>query len=169
MHPDLERTRQAILDVSDGLTPEQLSWHPEGKWSTSEILEHLQKTYASTAHILDRCVEQGVSKASDATLRQRAGAWVVVDLGYFPTGQPAPEMVLPTGMPADQVVAAAVASLLRFDEVGARAEARFGTDVKVANHPILGAFNLRQWRRFHLIHTRHHAKQIVRLRALMPA
>ena len=32
--------------------------------------------------------------------------------------------------------------------------------IKVVDHPILGAFTVDQWLKFHLVHTRHHEKQI---------
>jgi hypothetical protein len=49
------------------------------------------------------------------------------------------------------------------DEIIARCEARFGS-AKLLDHPILGPLTGPQWRKFHLIHGRHHVKQIERLR-----
>jgi hypothetical protein len=46
------------------------------------------------------------------------------------------------------------------DIAAAGAEQRFGARTKLANHPLLGAFTAHEWRRFHLVHTRHHVKQI---------
>ncbi len=50
------------------------------------------------------------------------------------------------------------------DAVAERCAARFGERTKVSNHPYLGAFNVRQWRRFHRLHARHHMKQVARLK-----
>jgi hypothetical protein len=41
------------------------------------------------------------------------------------------------------------------------AAARFGARVKLMNHPIIGPLSVRQWRRFHWVHTRHHVRQII--------
>jgi len=42
----------------------------------------------------------------------------------------------------------------------ADAERRFGHRTRVLFHPILGPLTAQQWRRFHLVHGRHHLKQI---------
>ncbi len=164
MHADLEQIQALVAAATANLPVERMDVHRPGKWSIAQILEHLEKTFSSTAYILNRCVEQRQTKAKPATLGQRVGAWVVVDLGHFPTGRRSPDVALPTGMPAAEVMAALTASLHRLDSAATLAEAMFGSSVKLANHPVLGAFNVRQWRRFHLIHTRHHMKQIAALR-----
>ena len=164
MHADLEHILELVAGATASLPAEQMDVHRPGKWSIAQILEHLEKTYASTAYILNRCVEQRQTKGKPTTFGQRVGAWVVVDLGYFPSGRRSADVALPTGTPAAEVVAALDTSLHELDRAAALAEGMFGARVKLANHPILGAFNVRQWRRFHLIHTRHHMKQIVALR-----
>jgi hypothetical protein len=50
------------------------------------------------------------------------------------------------------------------DALLAQCAARFGARSKVLDHPILGPFSIAQWRKFHLVHGRHHVKQIRRLR-----
>ena len=51
------------------------------------------------------------------------------------------------------------------DDAISRCEARFGAGAKLANHPVLGPLTARQWRTFHLVHARHHMKQIAHIRA----
>jgi len=41
MHDDLQRTRYAIDHATEGMTLDEMSWHPAGKWCTAEVLEHL--------------------------------------------------------------------------------------------------------------------------------
>ncbi len=55
-------------------------------------------------------------------------------------------------------------TLQALDAAAVRCEAQFGPRVPVANHPILGGFTVRQWRRFHWSHTRHHVRQIAQRR-----
>jgi hypothetical protein len=46
------------------------------------------------------------------------------------------------------------------DQALAQCEERFGKKVKIADHPVLGPIPIAGWRKFHLLHTRHHMKQI---------
>jgi hypothetical protein len=167
MHADLERARDTLRAATTGLDPASLARHPPGKWSAGQILEHLAKGYASTAYILNRCLEAGAPKARPATWLERLSTFVVVGLGYLPSGHQAPEVTRPAARPPDDIVDQAIAALKAMDETAARAEARFGPAVPLANHPILGPLSTRQWRRFHLVHTRHHVKQIARRRERM--
>lgn len=167
MHPDLQRALDDISASIEGLSDAELRWHPPNKWSPAEILEHLMKAFSGTTYILTRAVEQGQSKARPDTWNQRFGAFVVVRIGYFPTGRQAPEPTRPSGLPPAEVTRQVRQALVNLDDAAARCAARFGERVKVANHPILGAFTLHQWRRFHRIHTRHHMKQIERIKSEM--
>jgi hypothetical protein len=164
VHQDLERTQAIIDEVTAGMTPAQMTVHPEGKWSTAGILEHLERAFSSTADRLIRCVEEGQPHTRPETWEQRLGRWLVVEVGYFPTGREAPAYVQPEGRPASESLAEFSRALASLDAACHAAERRFGLDATVANHPILGPFSVRQWRRFHLVHTRHHAKQIARLK-----
>jgi hypothetical protein len=168
MHPDLERARDTLRAATAGLDPASLARHTPGKWSAGQILEHLAKGYASTAYILNRCLEADAPKARPSAWRERLATLVVVGLGYLPSGRQAPEVTRPAARPPDDIVDQAIAALQALDETAARAETRFGPATALANHPILGPLNTREWRRFHLVHTRHHVKQIARLRERMP-
>jgi len=163
MHADLERALDTLRSAAADLDPASLAWHPPGKWSAGQIVEHLSKGYASTAYILNRCLEAGAPKARPAAWRERLATFVVVGLGYLPSGRQAPEVTRPAERPPDDVVDQAVAALNALDGTAARTEERFGPGTPLANHPILGPLNTREWRRFHLVHTRHHAKQIAHL------
>jgi hypothetical protein len=96
------------------------------------------------------------------------GVWLVVELGHMPRGLQAPARVKPTGQPSVTAVADALAQLDHMDETLSRCEMRFGRRALLADHPILGPLSLRQWRRFHWVHTRHHMRQL-RTRAGRPA
>jgi hypothetical protein len=51
------------------------------------------------------------------------------------------------------------------DEMITKCEARLGRG-QLLDHLILGPLTGAQWRKFHLVHGRHHVKQILRLREL---
>ena len=134
--------------------------HPD-RWSAVEVVEHLQRAYLGTAKGLERCVESGTPMATPVTLKQRLQSFVLLELGYFPEGRPAPKGVIPTGtLDLAAAIDAVRRDLTRLDAAAVSARDRFG-GIRVMNHPILGAFSVDQWLRFHVAHTRHHEKQIL--------
>src|SRR5438034_5788474 len=67
----LERLLNAITSATRGMTVEELTRHPEGKWSSAQILEHLYLTYTGTAKGFERCCEAGKPLASSLRLKDR--------------------------------------------------------------------------------------------------
>lgn len=165
MHSYLQRVQQEIDDAVRGLSLEQLAWHREGKWSAAAILEHLSLTYSGTAKGLQRGLESGRPNITPPSAAQRVAGFVVTGLRYMPPGRKAPAMVVPKGASPETVLADLRRNLAAADDAISRCEARFGAGVKIANHPILGPLTARQWRTFHLVHARHHMKQIAHIRA----
>ena len=161
----LQRLRDDISTATMGLTPSDLTRHPEGKWSTAEILEHLYLTYTGTTKGFNRCLEAGKPLARAVSFRDRAKTFVVVGLGYLPGGRTAPKSSVPRGLPTEVVLAEFSAKLGEMDEVIARAERQFGERTRVLDHPILGPLRPQEWRKFHWVHGQHHLKQIRNLRA----
>jgi hypothetical protein len=165
MHLYLQRTREAIEEATRGMTPEQLAWHLQGKWSAAEILEHLSLAFSSTSKALDRVLSDGRPSAGSPTFYERVVTTLVVDIGYFPSGRQAPEYTRPRGATAETILPAIGEKLEEMDGKISECERRFGAG-RIARHPIIGPFTARQWRRFHWIHTRHHMKQVARLRQM---
>ena len=165
MDSTLQRVKEAIETATGGMTAQQLVQHPEGKWSAAGILEHLSITYGGTAHLMRKCLEAGKPAGSAPTLKQRVAIWLVTGWGYFPTGRPAPDFTRPKGLDGETALRTILENLAAMDQGLAECEQRFGSAVKVADHPVLGPLTVPQWRRFHLVHARHHMKQIDRLRS----
>ena len=160
MNSYLQSCLDVILDATSGLTTEAAARRAGDRWSVVEIAEHLQRAYSGTAKGFERCLEKGAPLASAATLKQTVQAFALINLGYFPQGRQAPRHVLPTGSSALPVVLDGVKKDLAWlDDAAARTQKAFGS-VKVLDHPILGALTVDQWVRFHLVHTKHHEKQI---------
>jgi hypothetical protein len=160
MDANLARCLAVLTSATQGLSNAHAKQRVDGRWSIAEIVEHLQRAYAGTARGLERIVETGTPLATPLTLRQQLRIFVVVTVGYFPPGRAAPKHVVPTGLvELDAALGAARESLERLDRAADAARRRFGT-LKVLDHPILGAFTVNQWHRFHWIHTRHHERQI---------
>lgn len=160
MHPITEQIHSAIVQATEGLSDEQLGRHPEGKWDSASILEHLALTYGSTARVMDKCLREGRPLATSATMRHRVAQLMVLGFNYIPTGRKAPEKVVPTGIGSKEALELIFSNLEKMDEALRRCEEQFGSKKKIAGHPVLGPIPISGWRKFHLAHTRHHMKQI---------
>lgn len=160
MASHLERLQNELETALVGASAESLTHGPEGKWNVAQILEHLFLSYRNTAKGLNKCLEAGKPLATRATAMQRAATLLVLDLGYFPTGRKAPERTVPRGMPAAEVREAIFPEIRTMAAQLDECERRFGADTKVLDHPVIGPLTVPQWRKFHWIHGRHHAKQI---------
>ena len=164
MDPHLAKLERHIAAALAGLSPEQLARGVPGKWSAAEIIEHLYLTYTGTLKGLGRVLEQEKSLASKATWSDRGKAFIVVNLGYMPQGRKSPKMALPRGTPAEKVLRDVSTTIAEMDALMNRCASKFGARTKLLDHPVLGAFSIDQWRKFHLVHGMHHVKQILRLR-----
>jgi hypothetical protein len=164
MDSRLEKLQRALSEGLAGLRSEDMSRLATGKWCVAEVLEHLYLTYTGTVKGFERVAEAGKSLATTATWAQRFRTLVVVGFGYMPEGRKAPALSQPRGLPSEQVRTEIMAAIQQMDEIITRCEAEFGGRQKVLDHPILGPLTAPQWRKFHLVHGRHHLKQIRRLR-----
>ena len=164
MHRYLQQTQDAIEAAASGMTTEQLGKRPaEGKWSAADILEHLARAFSGTVPGLEKCCDRDRTIAKPATMYERLATVLVINLGYFPSGRPAPAMTIPRGMQPEESMNVIRHSLSAMDELFSHCEQRFG-NAKLMNHPALGPLSADEWRKFHWLHTRHHMKQIVALR-----
>jgi len=168
MDPNLEHLKESLKSAVEGMSSERLSWHPPGKWSASEILEHLYLSYTGTIRGFEKVLTGGEPLATRASLRHRVLTFVVVGLGHMPAGTKAPRVALPRGLPVETVQNEIGARIGAMDAIIAQCEARFGRHVKLLDHPILGALTATQWRTLHLVHGWHHQKQLLRLRRAPP-
>lgn len=160
MNAHLERCLTIVLDATKGGGDECRVRRDPAAWSPVEIVEHLTRAFSGTAKGFERCVEQGAPLATGATVKQRVQQWVLISLGYFPTGRAAPKHILPTGeLDLGAVLDAVARDLARLDASATRARQALGRG-KMLDHPVLGALTVDQWMKFHEVHTRHHAKQI---------
>lgn len=163
MHPMTKQIRDAIENSTDGLSEDQMRRHPEGKWDTAAILEHLALTFGSTARVMQKCLREGRPLATSAKFKQRMAQVAVLKFRYIPTGTKSPKVVLPTGISGKEARELIFANLEKMDQAFAEAEHRFGSKTKVADHPVLGPIPIIGWRKFHVAHTLHHMKQVDRL------
>jgi DinB superfamily len=160
-----ERIQQVIHAALEGMTREQLAWRPAGKWSAADVLEHLTLTYKGTKIGGDRCLAAGKPLARNPSMADRLRTFVVVTLGYLPGGRQAPEGTRPTGINSGSALEEFDQQLAAMDRAIESCDERFGSRKKLMNHPIIGPLTVSEWRKFHLVHARHHARQIAMLKS----
>lgn len=160
----LKTLKQVLESTVEGMSREELTWHSPGKWSAAEVLEHLYLSYTGTIKGFERVIQARKPVATQTSLRQRWRTQVVVRFGYLPTGRKAPRATEPRGLPAEKVRSEIGEKIVAMDAIIAECEARFGHGTRLLDHPVLGPLTGAQWRKFHLVHGRHHVKQLRRLR-----
>jgi hypothetical protein len=143
-----------------GASPSDLARAPAGKWSAAQILEHLFLVFKMSNRGIAKCMEQGAPLATRATLKHRLATLLALDLGYMREGRKAPERATPRGMPPEEVQQALAPELQKMDSGLDDCERRFGARTKLMDHPFLGPLTADEWRKFHWVHGRHHARQI---------
>src|SRR5437763_2620831 len=124
-----EKLKCDLLVAVEGMSREQLKWHPAGKWCAAEVLEHLYLTYTGTIVGFERVMRKGKPLVSQANLSQRMVAFVVLRLGHIPAGRQAPAMTLPKGLPVETVCSDLERVLGEMDTAIAQCATRFGERV----------------------------------------
>jgi hypothetical protein len=144
--------------------------HPDGNpahWSVQQIVEHLVLTYRSSSQAMLTRLEKGRPTKARPTVAQRMARAVILGAGYFPRGQVAPDEVVPATSILEAGSGAELAQQMRaaleeMDALIVACRQRFGPG-PMASHFALGPLSADQWRRFHIIHGRHHLKQLNRV------
>jgi Protein of unknown function (DUF1569) len=156
----LERLRQELEEAMARADASVIAHPPPGKWSASQIGEHLFLTYKQTNRGIAKCLEQGAPLATRGTLKDWAATLLVVKFGYLPNGRKAPERAMPQGMLQEDVRQGLGVELQKMSAGLDECEHRFGSRTRIMNHPFLGPLTAEEWRKFHWVHGRHHARQI---------
>lgn len=160
VHPDIAACRHGLRKALSGLSPSDAERSHDGAWSIANIVEHLDLSYTRNAAGLERRIAKGDAPDRARTVRQHAIRFLIVTMGYFPSGRKAPTGVVPQGRSFAELAPAIDGHLVELDRWLSEGERVFGATRAVLDHPIIGPFSIDDWRRFHWIHTRHHVKQI---------
>lgn len=176
MHPESQKLSDAFAAKLAGSSCERCQTHPRGEagvWSIQDVVEHLILTYRGTVIQTEKYRQRGRPSEKKPTLKQAVKRTVVVSLGYFPAGNPAPVFVRPGlaglgSMSGEELALLFQEELSRMDEQLDRCAQVFGKQ-RFATHFLLGPMSVRQWRRFHLVHGRHHLAQLDRIAAQIKA
>ncbi len=163
----LRRAWKEVQSAIAGMTPEQMTWAPEGKWSAANLLEHLSLGFLITVKASGVVLRQESPGLPEATRSQHWWTFRVITLGYLPMRVKAPRMVCPRGQSPEEALTALMENLVEMDHRLQKCHEKFGTKVGLLAHPYLGPLTVNQWRKFQLFHVRRHMKQIWQLRKQM--
>ncbi|HEX6494370.1 MAG TPA: DUF1569 domain-containing protein [Acidobacteriaceae bacterium] len=148
--------------------------HPCGRphcWSAHQIVEHLVLSMESTQIALEERLMKGrPERNSHRSRTEWALQLMILSAGHMPKGVGAPEQTTPkanlamTGVRelTDQLETAIESLDATLDEC----RQRFGME-RVGRHFLLGPLRMDQWRRYHVLHLRHHLRQVFDLRESM--
>jgi hypothetical protein len=157
----------AVADLQVHQTQATPPAHPE-KWTIQQVVEHLMLTYRSSVSAIQGRIDKGRVTRARPSLQQRLGQISFLSLGHCPYGRIAPTATSPTlptsirsGADLGQRL---IVELDLLDETLRRGEILFGTR-RAVSHVMLGPLSMQQWRRFHLVHGRHHIRQILTIRS----
>lgn len=163
----IESTLRAVLADLDATQTQLRPGADWKKWNTQQIVEHLQLTYSLTERAFEARLAKGRPTRARVSFQQRVGQFYVTTLGIFPKGRPAPQNTQPPAhaepLSGAEMLVEIHQLLTTLDTLYARAQASFGS-ARAITHQAMGPLSVHQWRRFHLIHARHHVKQILAIR-----
>lgn len=170
MRKNLQQIVDEFRPVIGVLDANRTQARPAGapdRWSIEQVVEHLLLSYRSTGSVFGTRIRKGTPTQAKPTLQQRLGQFMLIDVGVFPSGREAPAGVVPAAVEAPragaELVRAMTASLEELSGLSDEMDQLFPSNRRCASHMVLGPLSVRQWNRFHLIHGRHHLKQVVRI------
>jgi hypothetical protein len=152
----LDRLRNEIEETTLGLRESDWGFAPQGRWNSAQIMEHLGRSYGTTAKMLELSMDAGAPEVRAVKFSELWKKLLVVDLGMFPSGAKAPAMVTPQGDPGPVALERALSNLERMDVAITEAEKRWGSEKPIAMHVVLGPLKPCEWRKFHYVHGHHH-------------
>lgn len=163
MSPELEQIRREVERLTHGWSESDWQRALDGKWSSGQILEHLLLSFKGTTKGVLKAMEAGRPLGGKPTLRDRMRTLYVAKLGRMPSGRQAPDAATPGDGLEGGTLRRFYDALVALDATLADAERRFGSKVKLLDHPQLGPLSTKDWRRFHQTHAQHHLKQLAKL------
>lgn len=131
-----------------------------GKWTPAQIVEHLALGLNLSAETFQSRRNHAPMSRRRRTPAEQIARFFIFGLRWFPPGRKAPERTRPAPQ-INRATAEAhfLAGLEAWDQVDRALLPERRSDLFV-KHPRMGDLTVEEWMRFHLIHARHHARQI---------
>lgn len=170
MHAVLEQVLESYRARLAGRPAEWCQRHPgqdERSWSVQELMEHLALVCRGASREMEKRLERGRATRKPGTMAQGVRRFTVLQIGFMPRGAQAPPMVCPgqmrwPAMSGDQLLTRFRQEMEQLDSVIDTCCQRFA-EQKLASHFLLGPLRAEQWRRFQVVHCRHHLQQLRRI------
>lgn len=137
-------------------------WHraPAGKWNAAQIVEHLAISLDGSSKGFESRRDKPPMTRRPRTWFERLASFCILGLRWFPPGREAPNISRPAGQVDGRYAEAHFREgVERFQRIAPELWRTRPHDLFV-KHPVLGDLTLAEWMRFHVVHCRHHAKQI---------
>jgi hypothetical protein len=170
MHPVLQEVYQSYARTLTGKPAAWCQLHPsedERHWSAQDLIQHLVLVCRSTNRMLETRLQRGKPTRGHGSMVQRALQIVVLTFGHIPRGTPAPPFARPgqiswPSMNGDELLEILRQEMDQMDHLLDACRHLFGIQ-RAATHFLLGPLRVDQWRRFHVVHCRHHLAQLSRI------
>lgn len=133
---------------------------PAGKWTPAQIVEHLALGLMLSAETFQKRRNHAPMSRRPRTPAEKVAKFFIFGLRWFPPGRKAPERATPAAQ-INRATAEAhfLAGLEAWDQVDRALLPARRADLFV-KHPRMGDLTVEEWMHFHVIHARHHARQI---------
>jgi hypothetical protein len=171
MHPVFEPAFRKACEEIARFDAESSAVHPCGKascWSVQQVIEHLVLAMDQTVAALEQRLAKGRPERRSTRSRTE---WLlqlmVLSAGHMPKGVGATrETIPPSQMPSmgiRELTERLESAIERLDAALEQSRQRFGME-RVGRHFLLGPLRVDQWRRYHVLHLQHHARQMREVR-----
>jgi hypothetical protein len=139
-------------------------WHHgrPGVWSPGEIVAHVAIAIGTSAEgIASRREKPPMQRRSVLPIQVIAKA-IVLGTGWFPVRRKAPPTALPPTRPDRAATEAKLkGGIAAFERLAAELLPARRSDLFL-KHPVFGDLAIEEWMRFHVVHTEHHRRQLIR-------
>ena len=151
-----------VLDPLRGRPDAEWERGPAGKWTPAQIVEHLALGLTLSAETFQARRNHAPMARRPRTPAERIATFLILGLRWFPPGRKAPSRTTPDEQTTRRIAEGHfLTGIAGWVDVERDLLATRGHDLFV-KHPRLGDLTIDEWIRFHLIHGRHHARQIRR-------
>jgi len=135
---------------------------PAGKGTPAQIVEHLALGLTLSADTFQARRNHAPMSRRPRTPAEKIATFLILGLRWFPPGRKAPSRTTPAEQTTRRVAEEHfLAGIAGWVHVERELLPTRGHDLFV-KHPRLGDLTIEEWIRFHLIHGRHHARQLRR-------
>ena len=149
-----------VLGPLQGRADEDWLRAPAGKWTPAQIVEHLALGLTLSAETFQSRKNHGPMKRRPRTPAEKIATLLILGFRWFPPGRKSPERTTPSpNIDRGTAEAHFLAGIEAWDQVDRALLPERRTNLFV-KHPRMGDLTVEEWMRFHLIHARHHARQI---------